>query len=299
MKRRLVSLLLIVLVFCSVVCSCKTVDHSFSIQFIDVGQGDSALVECDGHYMLIDGGDISAGDTIYDLLNSKGIQKLDYLIVSHLHEDHYGGLIKALTALKGKNPIGKTFSNANYSDKKSFQSFSEELNRCGSSITIPPVSPNKGEPYKFKLGSADVEVIDATSAEENDSLVLMITYGKTRFLFTGDIEFAGQKRLVEKYANGSDSQYKIDVLKMPHHGSWGAINANNNDLYRLISTFTPDYVIISVGTGNKYGHPHKETLDLLDQARDKGAIREVFRTDKNGDIVVKSDGQKVTVIPEQ
>ena len=134
-------------------------------------------------------------------------------------------------------------------------------------------------------------MVDVASDEKNDSLVLLVTYGDTRFLFTGDIQYSGQKRLVEKYANDEDTAFKVDVIKMPHHGSWrDSDGSNNNDLYRLIRTFSPSYAVISVGNENKYGHPHKETLELLEQAEAK-----VYRTDQNGDITVKSDGKTVMV----
>ena len=255
-------------------CTETNQSSSFSIMFIDVGQGDSALVECDGHYMLIDGGDIQAGEKVYNVLEEKGIQKLDILVISHLHEDHYGGLIKAL---KYASSIGITISNSKDSKSDKFADLEQQLNTNKSNITIP----HTGD--KYKLGSANVEVVDVASNEENDSLVLLITYGKTRFLFTGDIQYSGQKRLVEKYTDGGDAVFKVDVIKMPHHGS-----CKDSNLYRVIRTFDPDYAVISAGQGNQYGHPHKETLELLDQAEVK-----VYRTDQNGDITVRSDGKSL------
>ena len=98
MRKRIIAfILLLAMGFCLCSCSKENKDSTFSIRFLDVGQGDSALVECDGHYMLIDGGETTAGDKVYNVLEEKGIQKLDILAVSHLHTDHYGGLIKALT----------------------------------------------------------------------------------------------------------------------------------------------------------------------------------------------------------
>ena len=95
---------------------------------------------------------------------------------------------------------------------------------------------------------------------------------------------------MEKYAKGGDATFKINVLKMPHHGSWGPPGGSDNDLNRMIRTFSPDYAIISAGKGNIYNHPHKETLDLLEQAEVK-----VYRTDENGNITVRSNGTDVTV----
>ena len=148
-------------------------------------------------------------------------------------------------------------------------------------ITIPHIGD------KYQLGSASVEVIDVASDEPNDSVVLLVTYGETRFLFPGDIEYAGQKRICDKYMNEPNQEFKVDLLKMPHHGSY-----QNGNITRLINTFMPEYAIISCGEGNRYGHPHHETLEALDN---KAFKAKVYRTDKNGDITVKSDGKMLSV----
>lgn len=259
-------------------------DSPFSIQFIDVGQGDSALVQCDGYYMLIDGGDTSARDKVYDVLEYNGVQHLSILAISHLHADHIGGLEKALTYA---SDIEITIGNACYpqNETSAFSKLEQRLIQNGSSIIIP----NIGDVYM--LGSAKVEVADVASETPNDSLVLLVTYGKTKFLFTGDIEYEGQKRLADKYQKANGKPYKIDLIKMPHHGSWGEdkYGYGASDLNRLIGVFMPDYAIISCGANNEYGHPHRETLDLLDQAGTK-----VYRTDLNGDIIVRSDGKDIS-----
>lgn len=283
MRKRIIAIiLLVVTLFCLSACSDSKSSSTFSIQFIDVGQGDSALIECDGRYMLLDGGPTSAGDKVYQVLEEKGIQHLDILAFSHLHEDHIGGLIKALSYA---TKIDKTIGNSDYSNKETFRKFEHELGINGAKITVP----HTGD--KFKLGSAEIEIIDVSAATENDSLVLMITYGKTRFLFTGDIEDEAQTRISDKYQNEKDEAYKIDLIKMPHHGSTSPNSVNGTgSLYRFIRTFMPDYAIIPVGAGNPYGHPHRETLDLLDDADVK-----VYRTDQSGDITVKSDGKQISV----
>lgn len=281
-KRLLAIIFVIVTLFYLSACADSKISSTFSIQFIDVGQGDSALIECDGRYMLLDGGPTSSGDKVYQVLEEKGIQHLDVLAFSHLHEDHIGGLIKAL---RYATKIDKSIGNSDYSNKETFRKFEHELGINGAKITVP----HTGD--KFKLGSAEIEVVDVSAATDNDSLVLMITYGKTRFLFTGDIEDEAQTRISDKYQNEKDEVYKIDLIKMPHHGSTSPNSVNGTgSLYRFIRTFMPDYAIITVGTGNPYGHPYRETLDLLDDADVK-----VYRTDQHGDITVKSDGKRVTV----
>lgn len=265
----------LILTFCA--CTSSKAESTFSIQFIDVGQGDSALVECDGHYMLIDGGNTAAGNKVYNVLEENGIQKLDILAISHLHEDHIGGLIKALSYASS---IGKTISNSEYSNKELFRKLEHQLGINGATISIP----HTGD--KYELGTATIEVIDVSDSEDNDSLVLLIKYGETSFLFTGDITETAQTRIADKYENSNDEAVNISLIKMPHHGSY------TGTLYRFLRTFMPEYAIISVGAGNIYGHPHKETLDLLNS---KTYSPKVYRTDLNGDIIVKSDGKTLSI----
>ena len=284
MRRKILSVFLIFsLIFSLCACtssgSAPAKSSTFSILFIDVGQGDSALVECDGRYMLIDAGEKTAEDKVYDVLVQKGIQHLDILAISHLHSDHIGGMPKALTYA---SKIDLTLSNAETDrrDREAFRNLQKELGIDGATIKVP----HTGD--KFSLGSAEVEVVDVASENENDSLVLLITYGKTKFLFTGDIEEDAQTRISDKYQNDKDDPYYVDLIKMPHHGSY------TGTLYRFVRTFMPKYAIISCGENNMYGHPHRETMDLLNN-KELGA--EVYRTDKDGDILVKSDGKKISV----
>ncbi len=283
MRKRIITFFLFLVILCCLCACSKTGSNStFNIQFIDVGQGDAALVECDGHYMLIDGGDKAAGDKVYNVLEEKGIQKLDILAISHMHGDHIAGLEKALTYASS---IGLAISNTTYANSETFRKVEHQLAINDAQLKVPHV----GE--KFKLGSAEIEVIDVASADDNDSLVLLITYGKTRFLFAGDIEDEAQTRIADKYQNDNDEAFKIDVIKMPHHGSSSPKSVNGTGaLYRFIRTFMPTYAVISVGQGNIYEHPHTETLDLLEDADVK-----IFRTDTGGDIFVKSDGKQVSV----
>lgn len=282
MKKKIICLFLtcILVLFCS--CTNLNSDSTFSIHFIDVGQGDSALVECDGHYMLIDGGEVTAADKVYSVLEQNGVQRLDILAISHLHTDHIGGLEKALTYAQS---IGITISNSDSGTSETFRKVEHQLSVDGSTITVP----NEGATYS--LGSASVEVIDVSNEENNDSLVLMITYGDTRFLFTGDIEDATQTRIANKYQNDQDKEYKISLMKLPHHGSSSPHSYDGTgSLYYFLRTFNPDFVIISVGAGNPYGHPHRVTLDLLEQLGAK-----VYRTDYDGDIIVKSNGKTLSI----
>lgn len=271
-KTHIIIALIVIIVS---ICSCSGVSGSstFSMEFIDVGQGDATLIECDKHYMLIDGGSKLAGSTVKNTLRDKGIQHLDILAISHLHEDHFGGLIDVLGYATS---IDKTISNSAESNLAIFSDLEHELSINGTKISIP----HEGD--KFKLGSAEIEIIDANSNDLNDSLVFLVTFGDTSFLFTGDIEETAQRRITTKYQNEKDDSYDIDLIKMPHHGGKANI--------LFMRTFMPEYAIISVGKNNKYGHPFNETLDMLDQMDAK-----VYRTDVNGNIIVKSDGKSLSI----
>lgn len=277
MKRKSLLFLIICLTLCLCSCSKFHSQSSFTIQFIDVGQGDSALVECDGHYMLIDGGDTMAGDKVYNVLEEHQVQHLDILAISHLHQDHIGGLPKALTYA---SKIDLVISNSNKSELPAFAELENQLIINKATIKIPHLGD------KYKLGSADVVVIDASAENNNDSLVLLITYGKTRFMFTGDIEGKAQKRIQSNNPNGANASFKINLIKMPHHGAKVPED--------FIKVFDPDYAVISVGKGKQYDHPSGDTLELLDRENVK-----VYRTDQNGDIIVKSNGTELSVEASQ
>ena len=137
------------------------------------------------------------------------------------------------------------------------------------------------------IGRAGIEIVYALNIYDNDSLVVLITYGKTRFLFTGDIEDNAQKKVIEKYTNTNDNEFKINVMKLPHHGAW--LNQ------WFLRTFMPDYAVISVGKNNPH-HPTQDTLDKLrDEKRGGNSALTVYRTDINGNITVISNGKQILV----
>lgn len=258
--------------------SCNKRKSDFTITFIDVGQGDAALVSCDGHYMLIDGGPKGAADKVYNTLVNKNVTKLDYLIISHMHEDHIGGLQKALTYV---SEVGKTLSVEADDDSDEYYDFHSELLTDGcSSIDIPK------EDQKYSLGSAEIKIIAVgdPTIDDNESLVIRVKYGRTTFLFTGDMQYQTEDKISEKYSDN----FPITLLKVAHHG------ADKSTETRFIRTTMPKYAIISVGAGNRYGHPTEKVLSVLDQANVK-----TYRTDENGNIIVTSDGKRLTIITEK
>lgn len=245
-------------------------ESTFSIHFIDVGQADAALVECDGHYMLIDGGNKADSNVIYSVLKKDDIKHLDIVVGTHAHEDHIGGIPGAFNYADTELTLCAT---KDY-NSNAFTDFKKYADQKGGGIIIPSV----GDTYS--LGSAGVTILGVNGGEDtNDtSIVLMITYGDTNFLFTGDAERGAEQTILNSGADPSAT-----VLKVGHHGS------DTSTTYPFLREIMPAYAVISVGTDNSYGHPDENTLSRLRDADVK-----VYRTDLQGDVYCSSDGKTVT-----
>ena len=252
----------------------QTLDENAPLQvhFIDVGQALSVLVECDGQFMLYDGGNVDDGSLVVSYLQQQGVEELQYVFCSHAHEDHVGGLAAALAYF----PAHHVYAPVTEADTKCFRDFVKYTQQQGLSVEVPAAGT------VWQLGSAAITQLGpvAQYSDTNDtSLVLRLDYGSTSFLLTGDMEADAERDLVNTGAN-----LKADVLQVGHHGS------STSTSYLFLNSVLPEMGVISCGVNNKYGHPHEETLSIL---RDAGV--DVYRTDLLGTITIGSDGQNYTV----
>ena len=246
------------------------------MHFIDVGQALSVLVECDGQFMLYDGGNVDDGSLVVSYLQKQGVEQLQYVFCSHAHEDHVGGL----AAVMAKFPAGHAYSPVTESSTKCFNDFVKYTQQQGLQLEVPSVGT------VWPLGSATVTLLGPVtqySETNNTSLVLRIDYGNTSFLLTGDMENTAETDLVNSGAN-----LKADVLQVGPHGS------STSTSYLFLNAVLPEMGVISCGADNKYGHPHEETLSILRDAK-----VDVYRTDLQGTIPIGSDGQNFTVGTER
>ena len=247
-------------------------ESSFQIHFIDVGQADAALIICDGQAMLIDGGNVADSQIMYSYMQKMNISHLEYVIGTHAHEDHIGGIAGALQYVQS---VGTVYCPVESYTGSAFPKFVTAVQNHGKTIQIPTVGTT------FSLGSALCKIIavNTPSDDVNDSSIVMrITYGNNSFMFTGDAELPVETFLLE-----SDETLKSDVLKVGHHGSASSTS------YLWLREVDPDYAVICVGEDNEYGHPTETVLSRLRDAEVK-----TYRTDMQGDIVCSSDGTDIT-----
>ncbi|MBR5796487.1 MAG: MBL fold metallo-hydrolase [Erysipelotrichaceae bacterium] len=246
---------------------------TFSIQFIDVGQGDAAIVECDGHYMLIDGGNKSESSKIYTILKERKIDHLDIIVATNTNDEHIGGIAGAL----------------NYATYDKFLCNTDDFNSDAFLDMLKYVELGKGiqVPYVgdyFTLGSAGVQVIGGNFGDGNDaSIVLRVTYGENSFVFASDIEEFAEKEVIN-----TTEKINADVLKIANHGS------DFSSTIPFIQRIDPKYAVISVGKDNGKGYPNLDTLKTLSNHNIY-----VYRTDLHGDIWCTSDGKTITFTTER
>ena len=237
------------------------------VHFIDVGQGDSILIQSDGSNILIDAGENDQGSVVVDYLKRQGVKKIDLLMMTHPHSDHIGGMDDVIQAFEIGQILMPRLPDSMVPTTRTYTDVLTAIAEKGLKIT--PAKP--GREYTFGKGKITVLGPSAEYEDLNDtSLVCRLDYQEKSFLFTGDMEKTAEADMMRSGKYNLDA----DVLKVGHHGSH---SSTSKDFYKEV---TPDYAVISVGDGNSYDHPHKETLKTL---RDGGT--EIYRTDYQGTII--------------
>lgn len=295
MKKRIASLLLSIAVLMLSGCDIlgtqpKTMIGSVSsggstmeVHFIDVGQADAIFIRLpDGQIMQIDAGKNNTGDEITEYIKSQGIEKIDYLIGTHPHEDHIGGLDNVIKAFEIGEIYMPRVSSSKTPTTKTYEDVLMAIKDKGKAITAPHAGDIivQGENYKAEVFSPKREDYDDLNEY---SIIIKITYGDAKFLFMGDAEALNEREIV-------DAGYDVnaDVLKLGHHGS------STSSTEKFLKEVSPDYAVISCGKGNSYGHPHDEIVERCNNLNIK-----MLRTDNDGNIIMKTDGKNIEVLKEK
>ncbi len=243
---------------------------NLEIYFIDVGQADSILVQNKEESMLIDAGNNEDGKDVVNFIKEKGIKKLNYVIGTHPHEDHIGGLDDVINS---SLEIENIFMPKIQTNTKTFEDVLDAISNKGLNIT----APQKGD--EFKIGEAKCEVMTDSILDQKNlnlsSIIIKLQFGNNSFLFMGDAETKNEE---------TRNWPKVDLLKVGHHGS------NTSSSEEFLNQVKPKYSIIMVGKNNSYKLPKSETIEKLNKIGSQ-----IYRTDENGTIQVTSDGNDIEI----
>ncbi len=242
------------------------------VHFIDVGEADCSFIELpDGKTMLIDAGEAENGEQVLKYIKDRKTKKIDFLVGTHPHADHIGGLRTIIEKLE----IGKIYMPKVYHNSGVYEKLLTAIKEKGKTVS----SPTAGE-IIYENSGLTVMVLSSNDKEYNSlndySIVIKIDYKNTSFLFTGDAE--------NEALSNIKGDVRADVLKVAHHGSY----SSGDDAF--MKRVKPRYAVIPVGKNNQYGHPHREILKLLE-----GLNTQVYRTDKDGTVIAASDGDKIEI----
>ncbi|WP_147565408.1 ComEC/Rec2 family competence protein [Clostridium tyrobutyricum] len=279
--KKYCTMISIMLISIFLLCSCtyfKSSNESDSyngikVHYIDIDQGDSELIQVNGKNLLIDAGPNKSKDKLMSYLSNHNIKKFDYVIATHPDEDHIGGMGDVI-----KNYTVDTFyAPKKISNTRTFEYMINQLKNKNMKIDVP----KPGMQLDFG-NNTKAEILAPNSdsyPDTNDySIVLKIAYGNNKFLFTGDAEKASEMEMLHK-----NYDITADVLKVGHHGS------SSSTSEEFLNRVNPKIAIISCGKDNKYGHPTKKTINKL-----KKKDIQIYRTDIDETIVLKSDGNTIT-----
>lgn len=253
-------------------------NSELAVHFIDVGEGDCIFIALpSGKNMLIDTGSPSGGPKAVQYLKSMGIKKIDYLILTHPHDDHIGGIFSIMSEFEVINFYDNGFGN-----------FKSDIYRDYIKLVRKDLSKynilQAGESFLFSNIRIEVlnPLLPPTGNLNNDSIVLRLIYGDIKILFSGDLGQLGEHRLLNL-----GTELTGQILKAGHHGE------NNTSSDDFLKSVKPETAIISVSRINKYARPHREILSRLGQIGAK-----IYRTDLSGNIILKTDGKTYTIKTE-
>ena len=250
----------------------NTVNGNLVVDFIDVGQGDSILIRQGDATMLIDGGTSECKDDLLNYLESQEIDKFEYIVGTHPHEDHIGSLDDVVTSYDFDSILFPKVTTTT----KTFENLVLAVKNKGKTFTTPEVGK------EYELGDAKFQILapnsDKYSSLNDYSIVIRLTYGNNSFMFTGDAETVSEAEILNNNFNLS-----ADVIKVGHHGSTTSTSKD------FLNAVMPKYAVISVGKDNSYNHPTKTTMDKLSDLNIP-----VYRTDEQGTIECVSNGTDIT-----
>lgn len=255
-------------------------DAHLKMHMIDIGQGDSILIQCGEKNVLIDCGENGMGETVLEYLDSVGVSHLDWLVATHPHSDHIGGMDTVINSdIIIDNMMMPQTSEDMTPTTKTYKDLLAAIEAKGLKITLP--DPGK----TYDLDGVTMLVLspekDSDYSDLNDySVVLKFTYNEVSIMTGGDATKKVEKELISK-----DFDLSAQIYKVFHHGG----RESNSE--EFIEAVNPKYSAISVGENNEYGHPREETLSRLDNINSI-----VNRTDIDGSIIYESDGSNIAVI---
>lgn len=248
--------------------------NTLDITYLDVGQADAILIQNEGHNMLIDAGNNEDGPLLVQYFKEQNMTKFDYLIATHPHEDHIGGMDDII-----KNfDIEKIYMPNVTTTTKTFLDVLNAMEEKNMTFDVPNIGQN------FALGHTLFQVMYTGSDKKNlnnSSIILKANFKNTSYLFTGDATSEVEKKILSK-------DIKATVLKVGHHGS------KYSTTTEFLNKVNPKYAIISVGKNNSYNHPNQITINKLTKKN-----IEIHRTDQEGSIFLKSDGKTINITSKQ
>ncbi|WP_332449366.1 MBL fold metallo-hydrolase [Methanoculleus sp.] len=244
------------------------------VHFLDVGQGDSILLQFHDKTMLIDASERGMADRIIAYLDDQNVERLDVVVATHAHSDHIGGLAAVISAY----PVGEFVDAAQPHSTATYENLLALIEERG----IPYTAAERGQTIAL---DPDLEILVLNPAAEpigeinQDSVVLKVTYNEISYLFMGDAEKPAEESMM-----GAGLDLDADVLKVGHHASRYGSSAE------FLSAVSPAISVISVGANNDYGHPHEETVERLEATGSR-----IYRTDLDGNVVIATDGRALSV----